>query len=147
MKKICDENCFFCPYDDCIYDDETRGSVAFSNALDLKSRYSCFNSFFGVREYFHMSDYLNIKQSEDKFFKTVSILYGRCYYLEHREERLIYGKSYYLNNREQRLNYQRDYYRVNSEKRKEYQREYYKLHKDEIAERRRQKRKLNTVKG
>ena len=147
MDKInCHEDCFNCPYDDCILDFETDVSIAFSKALDLKNGYSIFSSFLSVREYCHMSDYLNIKQSEYKFFKPISILYGRCYYLEHRDERLLYGRSYYLNNRESRLNYQHDYYHVNSEKRKEYQREYYKLHKDEIAERRREKRKSNSVK-
>lgn len=134
----CNENCFSCPYDDCICDIETRMSKKFSALLDVKL---CGYNGIPIREYSHFSFYKNITENCELFNRPITIQYGRCYYLEHRSERLQYGNKYYRDNRERCLKNSNDYYRKNAEKKKAYQREYYRLHKDEINLRRKNKRK------
>lgn len=138
MDKIkCDEDCFNCPYTDCICDIETRMSKKFSALLDVKL---CGYSNIPIRLYKHHVFYRDIMQNDKLFNRPISVQYGRYYYLNHRAERLNYGKDYYRQNRERCLKNSSDYYYKNAERKKEYQREYYKLHKDEINFRRKKKR-------
>ena len=101
---VCDEDCFNCPYPDCVLDKETRSSIAFSRTLDKWC--------------------LDGRWREEQERKGVR--YVCAYYYANRESRLAYQRRYYWEHREERIDYQLRRYRGMREVLKAYQlRRYY----------------------
>ena len=138
---VCSEDCFNCPYPDCILDDITDESVSGSTALDVAV----------LRE-----------RVEDARERRVGCRRPSLDYWKHREKRLAHAHEYYREHREERKakalqryhdnpealiayqrlryhgkqddlkDYQRRYYSEHSAERRAYQHSYYLAHRDEI---------------
>lgn len=105
MKKVCNYNCFECPYEDCIAEEVPLVDVEpFLKDSPARGR-SC-------------------TPENEK-----SRLYFRSYYEKHREEILARCKEkarqYYQSHKQERIDYQKRRYQRNREKLRAYQREYY----------------------
>lgn len=95
MKKVCDYNCFECPYEDCIAEEVPLVDV----------------------EPF-------LRDPPARVCKPLLYSSG-FYYEKHREEIIARCKEYYQSHKQERIDYQKRRYQRNREKLRAYQREYY----------------------
>jgi len=97
MNK-CNEDCFNCPYEDCILSDsDILKREKISDELERQAR---------------IMSYKPHKHKPKKDKKE----YKHNYYQEHREELLDYQRIYYQNHKEKRRAYQRKYYQEHVKK-------------------------------
>ena len=96
QAKICNEDCFHCPYPDCIRDGTgTRGKKISSDERKKK------------RVEYHRERY---RANRERILTQI-----HAYYRAHREKITAHQREYYKANRERILTHQREYYRVHRE--------------------------------
>ena len=125
LAVVCDEDCFNCIYPDCVFDKETRTSIAFSRTLDkwcLDGRWREEQERKGVR-YANAYYYAN---------RESILARQRRYYWEHREERIDYQLRRYRRIRDVLLTYQIERYRRNRGSLIAYQLDRYYCHQDTL---------------
>ena len=106
MSKICDKDCFHCPYDDCINDEMEYSDYAELKEIEKDSR-----------------EHKTPKKQRD---------YYKEYYRENRERNLQVDKEYYQSHREERKEYSRRYSRENKERKAAYLREWRRARKEKV---------------
>lgn len=91
------DDCFTCPYNECVEDDLTDDEIALSEKRDI-----------AIEE--------SRKWDSTAVIKTKKVgrprkLYPKCESEEYKKEKLRKQKEYYHKHKEERLNYQKNYYK------------------------------------
>lgn len=156
MSK-CNHDCFHCPYDDCVVDDElTAEERTQAMSMDMEVRHE--KAYVKARGKYAYSEKCRAAQKRYNSQERVKAMRRentKRYYAKNREKILEKRKKYYEENKDkvkERLSEYyaghkddhkrrcREYYQRTKEQRQEYARRYRMEHKEEIAQRAKERR-------